>query len=305
MSGTEISWDHWRSFLAVVDEGSLSGAARALGLTQPTLGRHVDALEGALALRLFSRAPDGMLPTPAALALVEQARQMQATAAALVRAASAGEDAAQGTVRLAASEIVGAEILPDILASFAERHPRIEVELLLDNRNADLLRQTADIAVRMVRPVQKALVMRPLGRVGLGLYSHRRYVERLGRPESLADLRRHRLIGPEGRRGLAGASIGGEPVTPDWFHYRCDSDLGQLALLRAGLGIGICQHAVARRDPELVAVLRESVTFTLDPHLVYHEALRGDARIRLLADHLAAACTEVWADSRAGDMAGC
>jgi DNA-binding transcriptional LysR family regulator len=297
MTRGPISWDHWRSFLAVIDEGSLTGAARSLGLTQPTLGRHVDALEAALQSRLFSRAPDGMLPTPAALALEDQARQMQATAAALSRAASAAEDAAQGTIRLAASEIVGAEILPPILADFAARHPRIEIELLLDNRNADLLRQTADIAVRMVRPVQKALVMRALGRAELGLYAHRDHVRRAGRPDSMADLRQHRLIGPEGWRGLAGVTIGGVPVTPDWFHFRCDSDFGQLALLRAGLGIGICQHAIARRDPDLLPILPENVAFALEPHLVYPEALRGLARIRLLAEHLARACAQVWAGS--------
>jgi DNA-binding transcriptional LysR family regulator len=299
MGSSDISWDHWRSFLAVIDEGSLSGAARSLGLTQPTLGRHVDALEAALEVRLFSRAPDGMLPTPAALMLQDQARQMQETAAALLRAASADEDAAQGTVRLAASEVVGAEILPPILAEFAARFPRIEVELLLDNRNADLLRQTADIAVRMVRPVQKALVMRPLGRAELGLFAHGSYVERCGLPAAVSDLRGHRLIGPEGRRGLAGVMLGGEQVTPDWFGYRCESDLGQLALLRAGVGIGICQHAVARRDPNLLPVLPDEVAFALEPHLVYHEALRGVARIRLLADHLASACKGVWALSGA------
>jgi DNA-binding transcriptional LysR family regulator len=170
---------------------------------------------------------------------------------------------------------------------------------LLDNRNADLLRQTADIAVRMVRPVQKALVMRSLGRVELGLYAHQRYAGQAGLPLTLNDLRGHRLIGPEGRTGLAGVTIGGKPVTPDWFHYRCDSDLGQLALLRAGLGIGICQHAVARREPDLLAVLPESVAFALEPHLVYHEALRSVARIRMLADHLAGACKAFWVPSGA------
>jgi DNA-binding transcriptional LysR family regulator len=273
-------------------------------LTQPTLGRHVDALEAALEVRLFSRTPDGMLPTAAALALEEQARQMEATAAAMVRAATAGENAARGTVRLAASEIVGAEILPPILADFARHHPSIEVELLLDNRNVDLLRQSADIALRMVRPVQKALVMQRLGRVDLGLYVHRSYADRFGTPEALADLRTHRLIGPESPRHLAGVTIGGKPVAPDWFSYRCDSDLGQLALLRAGLGVGICQHAIARREPDLQPVLRDSVAFALEPHLVYHEALRNLARIRLLADHLTAACKDFWAVRHAAEVTG-
>jgi DNA-binding transcriptional LysR family regulator len=90
-------------------------------------------------------------------------------------------------------------------------------------------------------------------------------------------------------------TIGGVQVTPDWFHYRCDSDLGQLALLRAGLGIGICQRAIATREPDLVPVLPEAFAFALEPHVVYPEALRGDARIRLLADHLSAACKAILA----------
>jgi DNA-binding transcriptional LysR family regulator len=138
--------------------------------------------------------------------------------------------------------------------------------------------------------------MVPLGRAELGLYAHRDYAERNGLPGTVDALRQHRLIGPESPRGIAGVMIGGAPVTPDWFQYRCDSDLGQLALLRAGLGIGICQHAIARRAPELVPVLPGAFGFALQPHVVYPEALRGDARIRLVADHLAAACRAIWAE---------
>lgn len=289
-----ISWDHWQSFLAVLDEGSLSAAARRLRLTQPTLGRHIDQLEAALGVVLFTRAQDGVTPSGMARALEDQARAMQAAAAALARAASAPEAAERGTVRLAASEVVGAEVLPGVLAEFSARHPGIGIELLLDNRNVDLVRQTADLAVRMVRPTQKALVIRPLGVAGLGLYAHRDYLARAGVPEDVAALEGHALVGPESARALAGVAIGGVPVTPDWFRHRCDSDLGQIALVRAGMGIGVFQHAVARRDAALVRVLPE-VELTLAPHLVFHEALKGTARVRLLADHLAEALRRFWA----------
>lgn len=290
----DLSWDHWRSFLAVVDEGSLSGAARALGLTQPTLGRHIAQMETALRTGLFLRVPSGLIATDVALALVPQARVMAAAAATLRRTASGGAEAASGTVRLAASEVVGAEVLPPLLAAFAKDHPAIAIELVLSNRNEDLLRHDADIAVRMQRPTQAALLARRLGSVPLGLYAHSRYAARRGLPDRLETLTDHALIGPENSPGLAGLTLGDRPVTPDLFTYRSDSDLAQLALLRAGLGIGICQDGIAARDPALLPVLPGQVRVTLDAWLVMHEDLRASRRVRLLHDVLAQSLAQIW-----------
>jgi DNA-binding transcriptional LysR family regulator len=290
----DLSWDHWRSFLAVVDEGSLSGAARVLGLTQPTLGRHIAQMETALATGLFLRSPSGLIATDVALSLVPQARAMAAAAATLRRTASGGQGADTGTVRLAASEVVGAEILPPFLAAFAEDHPAIAVELVLSNRNEDLLRHDADIAVRMQRPTQTALLARRLGPVPLSLYAHNRYAARRGLPDRLESLTEHALIGPESLRGLAGLTLGDRPVTPALFTYRSDSDLAQLALLRAGLGIGICQERIAARDPALLPVLPGQVRFTLDAWLVMHEDLRASRRVRLLHNVLAQGLGQIW-----------
>ena len=282
-----VSWDHWRSFLAVIDEGSLSGAARALGLTQPTLGRHVDALERALGAALFLRVPSGLIATERAQALVPQARDMAGAAAALGR--RAGETGGGGTVRLAASEIVGVEVLPPVLERFAAAHPAIGIELVLSNRNEDLLRHDADLAVRMVRPTQGALVARALGVVRLGLYAHRRYIDARGMPRDAAALADHATIGPDSARGLAGVKLGGRAVVPEMFRHRSDNDLAQLALLRAGAGIGICQAAIAARDADLVPVLPEAVQFSLHPWLVMHADLRSSGRVRLLWEHLGVA----------------
>ncbi|MCA3448743.1 MAG: LysR family transcriptional regulator [Rhodobacter sp.] len=290
----DLSWDHWRSFLAVVDEGSLSGAARVLGLTQPTLGRHIAQMETALATGLFLRSPSGLIATDVALSLVPQARAMAAAAATLRRTASGGQGADTGTVRLAASEVVGAEILPPFLAAFAEDHPAIAVELVLSNRNEDLLRHDADIAVRMQRPTQTALLARRLGPVPLSLYAHNRYAARRGLPDRLESLTEHALIGPESLRGLAGLTLGDRPVTPALFTYRSDSDLAQLALLRAGLGIGICQELIAARDPALLPVLPGQVRFTLDAWLLMHEDLRASRRVRLLHNVLAQGLGQIW-----------
>eukprot|EP01042_Synura_sphagnicola_P016192 gene16192-20501_t len=155
------------------EEGSLSAAARALGLTQPTIGRHIDALEEALGFALFTRSQHGFLPTEAARSLQPFAESLAATTAALLRAASAhvgGAGQASGTVRITASDVVGAEVLPAILVPLRQAHPDLVMELALSDRLEDLLQRQADIAVRMVRPTQEALLTRRVGNIELGLY---------------------------------------------------------------------------------------------------------------------------------------
>ena len=284
----ELDWQLCRSFLAVLDEGSLSGAARALGLTQPTLGRHVEALEQALGTPLFLRSPQGLLPTDAALEIRPHAEAMQAAAASLRRAASGAAGEARGTVRITASEVVGAEILPPMLARLRERHPGLVLELVLTNRSEDLLRREADIAIRMVRPEQAALVSKRVGTTTLGLHAHRDYLARHGTPERLEDLGGHALIGFDRETpSIRTLRALGLRVSREDFAIRTDNDLAQLALIRAGIGIGVCQVGIARREPSLVRLLARDFSYVLDLWIVMHEALRTSHRMRLVQEHLA------------------
>ncbi len=284
----QVTWDLWRSFLAVARQGSLSGAARVLGATQPTLGRHIEALESGLGLSLFTRSQGGLSPTPAALALLAQAEAMEAAAASLRRSADGARSEAGGTVRITASEIMGAEVLPDILAGLQEAHPALVVELVLSNRTDDLLRRDADIAVRMVRPVQEALIAQHLGHVDLGLYAHERYLARHGAPSALSDLPRFHVIGfdrnDHSARALAKGVI---ELDRELFSLRSDSDLAQLAALRAGLGIGACQARIAARNPQLRPVLAGALAFKLDVWLCMHEDQRASRPVRLAYEALA------------------
>ena len=287
MSGRVDSWDHWRSFLAVVEEGSLSGAARALRLTQPTVGRHIDALEDGIGARLFTRSRGGLDPTQLALSLVPQARDMAVIADDLVRTASGERDEARGTVRLAAIDIVGTFVLPPMLADFRDRHPGIDIELALSTRNENLLRREADIAVRMVRPEQQAIVARHVGLVRVGLFAHRRYVAVHGLPETVEALFSHPLIGIDQEEGLvAGISFGGHPLTRESFAFRCDSAVAQLMAVKAGFGIGACHLGLAADEPDLVRVLPDVVEFGYEMWVAMHEDLRDTRRMRLLFDHL-------------------
>jgi DNA-binding transcriptional LysR family regulator len=281
-------WHLFRAFLAVVREGSLSSAARVLGTTQPTMGRQVAALEASLGVKLFTRSLDGLSPTEAGLRLIPSAEAMAAAVEAAQRLASGEVDEERGTVRVTASEVIGSEVLPSILAEIHAVHPRISVELALSNRNEDLLRGDADIAVRMARPTQGALVAKRIGRIDVGLYCHRRYFKGHAVPRRLEDLRQHVLIGYD--RDQAYARLlerMGVPFTRDMFAFRSDSDLAQLAALRAGFGIGASQLGIARRDKNLVPVLHSEFIFPMEVWLAMHRDLRSSRRIRLMFDQLA------------------
>lgn len=287
MTTGEPGWELYRSFLEVVRETTLSGAARKLKLTQPTVGRHIDMLEGALGLKLFSRSPQGLKATPAALELLGHAEAMAAASDALRRVASGSGREDRGTVRITASEMVGCEALPEILAHFRNRHPGITLELALNNRNEDLLRRDADIAVRMVRPRQKSLLARRIGKSPVGLFASPDYAARFGLPKAVAELKSHCVIGFD-RNDQPMKSLGAaaQLLTRELFGFRSDSDLAQFAALKAGLGIGGCQHAIARKYPQLLPVLAKSVRFELEVWVVMHEDMRSTPRVRRLFDHL-------------------
>jgi DNA-binding transcriptional LysR family regulator len=288
----EPGWELYRTFLEVVRDGSLSGAARQLGLTQPTAGRHIDQLEAQLALKLFSRSPQGLKPTPAALELVGHAETMAAASQALRRTASGGAGEDRGTVRITASEMVGCEVLPPMLARFRESRPGIALELALSNRNEDLLRREADIAVRMVRPRQKSLLAKRVGKSPVGLFAHRAYLGKFGVPKTVGDLSGHCMIGfdrnDQPLKSLQPLKSGPMPLTREMFAFRSDNDSAQLAALKSGVGIGGCQHGIARRYPDLSPVLPKVIRFQLDMWVVMHEDMRATPRIRRLFDHLVA-----------------
>jgi len=287
MARSDPKWETYRSFLAVMTEGSLSAAARQLGLTQPTLGRHIDELEEALGQSLFTRSQAGLIATQAARDLLPHAQAMASAADALIRAASGTESEEKGAVRLTASVFVGGEVLPDILTRFRAQHPAIAIELILSDLTQDLLRRDADIAVRMVQPKQEALVAKKIGTTTLGLYARRDYLERYGAPKTLEEVAQHAIIGFDRETAFErGLMAMGLPLSRELFALRVDNDLARANALRAGFGLGVCQVGVAKRDPDLVNLLPKAFRIELPLWLVMHKDLRGIRRIRLLFDHL-------------------
>lgn len=283
-----LDWDHFRTFLAILDEGSQSAAARALGVTQPTVSRHLDALELAAGKPLFLRSYQGLLPTETALSMRGYAETMAASAAALSRAASGGGTSPEGTVRISVSEIIGIEVLPPILAELQERYPRLAIELSLSDAVEDLLKQQADIAVRMVEPTQGALVSRKIGGIAIGIFAHRDYLDRHGWPQDFAELSAHRLIGFDRQLTYIRDALRKFPeIAQLRFDFRSDSNAAQLAMIRAKGGIGMCQVGLASEEPDLVQLFPGKLDLQLMTFLVMHENLRTVPRCRVAFDALA------------------
>lgn len=282
-----IGWENYRSLLAVLMEGSLSGAARKLDITQPTVGRHISALEVAFGQKLFTRTQTGLLPTETALALQGHALAMHNAAAALEREASGQGQGLRGTVRVSASEVIGVEVLPQALARLRCEHPLLKIELVPTNRVQDLLQREADIAVRMAPPRQQALVARRIGQIELGLFAHVDYLARHRAPASLVQLKHHALIGFDQMTPFLRTATANFPFwNREAFSFRSDSDLAQLAMIRAGAGIGVCQTALGRRDEHLVHILPDAFTLSLDAWVTMHGDLRGSRRFKVVFDAL-------------------
>lgn len=286
----DLDWTLTRSFLAVVETGSLSAAARQLGLSQPTLGRHVADLEAALGMKLFLRAPRGLLPSETALDLLPHARAMRDAAARLHLAAAGRADALAGPVRLTASRIVSHYLLAPIIADLRLAEPGIEIELVATDSSENLLFHEADIALRMYRPTQLDIVALHLRDLPTAIYAANTYLDRRGRPGTLDDLSQHDILGFDRSdmilRLLRGMGI---DVQRADFPVRCDDQIVYWNLVRAGCGLGGMQCLIGDADPSVSRAAPFLPLPDLPLWLAAPQALRQTPRIRRVFDFLAAA----------------
>lgn len=287
-----IDWNLIRSFVAVAESGSLSAAARSLSASQPTLGRHVAELEKALGVTLFRRGRGGYDLTPQGEALLTRALAMGEQARAFERLALGAAEEVAGTVRIAASEVVSALVLPEILARLAVEEPAIEVEVVASNRVENLLRRDADIAVRMVEPAQIDLVSRKVADVPLVACAARPYLARRGRPEKLEDLVHHDLVGfDRGMDVIDGFRVMGVEVDRHAFRFRTDNQIVYWQAVRAGNGIGFAQLPLVAREDTMEPVLPDLSLPSLPMWIALHRDVRSSPRIRRVADFLFDALT--------------
>jgi DNA-binding transcriptional LysR family regulator len=285
-----FDWSLVRSFLAVLEAGSVMGGARRLGMQQPTVSRHLAELEAQLDAPLFERTGRGVVATAQALAIVDAARQMQDGADALARALAQGREATRGTVRITTSQVAASYLLPPLLAELAAAEPGIAVELVASDGITNLLRREADIAVRMARPGQSSLIARKLGDLPVVAAAHRRYLARAGTPRQPADLMGHRLIGmDQGDAILRGFAAMGFPISREQFALRTDDPLAYGRLVACGAGIGFVAAYNLRHWPGVVPVLPRLAIPPLPCWLAVHREIRSSRIVRTVFDFLAEA----------------
>jgi len=283
-----LDWSLVQAFIAVAETGSLSAAARRLGLSQPTLGRQIRTLEDRLGAELFLRRPRGLDLSDAGTALIGPAREMGEAAARLRLAAEGHDESLSGTVRITSSVAMAQWHLPAIIARIRRDEPEIEIELVPSDESRNLLYREADIAIRMFRPTQLDLVARKLGEVPLGLYAAGDYLADKPPVTDMQDLLALDWVGYDTSPLLVdGMRAAGLDVDRQFFRTRCDDNATYWALMRAGCGVGIAQTSVAEQYTDLIRIDLAVQLPSLPVWLAAPEAIRHAPRIARVWDMLA------------------
>ncbi|MEM8606039.1 MAG: LysR family transcriptional regulator [Myxococcota bacterium] len=283
----DFDWDALRAFAVAADAGSFSRAARELGVSQPTVGRQVEALEGQLGVQLFARTTRGLNLTDTGLDLLEHAQAMAAAANRLGLAAQGRVETIAGVVRITASEIVATYTLPPILVALRIEEPEIEIELVASNATENLLEREADIAVRMYRPTQVDVITRSVGETPLGAYAAHSYVARRGCPSRAEELLEHEVVGYDrDDTTIRGFRDAGVEVGRRFFPIRTDDQVLAWHLCVAGYGIGFMQQRIGDAEPAVQRVLPDLPIASLPMWLTAHSELKSNRRIRRVYDFL-------------------
>jgi DNA-binding transcriptional LysR family regulator len=285
-----FDWRLVQTFLVALDRGSLLGAARQLGTSQPTVGRQIAELEQQLGAVLFERTGRGLKPTELALTLATPARQMAAAALALNQQLHSANDEVAGTVRITASQPVACYLLPDVLAAMRQALPSVQVALVVSNNVSNLLEREADIAIRMVRPDQSSLVAKLIAHVGVSACASRTYLSLHGEPLVPTDLLRHHMVGYDQNDDIIkGFSAMGHTISQSAFGLRTDDMIAYWQAVRAGMGVGFVADYMLDLHTDVVRVLPGLTLPSLPVWLTVHREVRTSARIRAVYDFLARA----------------
>lgn len=289
-SALRFDWNHARAFLATAEAGSLSAAARALGITQPTLGRQVAALEREMRVVLFERVGRGLSLTPGGEALRDHLRGMAEAGARFARAAANQSDSIAGSIRITTTHVYAAHLLPPIILRLRALHPGIEVEIVADNAPTDLLRREADIAIRNYASTQPELVVRRLRDDVGNFYATPGYLRAIGNPQDAAGMARGQFLGFAPREAMAEAlRARGFDLTPAHFPIISENHLVQWEFVKRGGGIGLMTEAVGDAESLVRRVLPAAPGIRFPVHLAAHRELHASRRMRIVFDHLAEA----------------
>ena len=284
----KFDWNKARAFLVTAEEGSLSAAARALGMAQPTLGRQVDGLEQELGIVLFERVGRGLQLTPGGLELLDHVRVMGDAAGRVSMNALGQSQTLEGRVCISASETYAAVLLPPIIAKLRTLEPDIHVEIVVSNQASDLRRREADIAIRNFRPTEPDLIAKKVGEADAVLYATPDYIEKIGNPTIPQDLRHAHFVNLD-HAGMMIKALNklGLGLTEENFPLLTESYLVMWELVRQGVAIGILDAHIGDADPIVRRVLPDFQPFIFPIWLVSHRELTTSRRIRRVYDYLA------------------
>ena len=287
-SDIAFDWNQVRAFLAAAEEGSLSAAARALALTQPTLSRQVTGLEQSLGVTLFERGRRKLQITAAGLELLDHVRVMAEAANRISLAASGQSQAVAGRVCITATELLATHYLPPMLRKLRERAPGIVVEVIASDKVRDLIRREADIAIRHTQPTQPDLIARRIGLLRGRIYAARRLLEEVGMPKGFEDLTGQDFVGIDDTEGLIAAlAEQGLALRLEQFRVHTASGNCMLQLIREGLGFGLLPMDSGELFNDLVCVLPDQFNPEIPVWLVTHRELHTSQKIRVVFDLLA------------------
>lgn len=285
----KFDWNRARAFLVTAEEGSLSAASRALGMTQPTIGRQVSALEEELGVTLFERVGHGLVLTPSGMELVEHVRSMGEAASRVSLAATGNSQSIEGSVCISASEVDAAFRLPAIVAKLRRLEPGIDVEIVATNAESDLRRREADIAIRSYRPTQSHLIAKQIGTIGGGIFATPAYLDSLGNPQTPEQLAKADFVGFNRSGELIEAmKLFKITLTQKNFPIISQNHLIQWEHVKQGLGIGVMTIDIAAREPKVVRVLPQFPALPVPVWLVAHREIHTSRRVRFVFDLLAA-----------------
>lgn len=294
----KFDWNRARAFLVTAEEGSLSAAAKALGMAQPTLGRQVDALEEELGVVLFERLGRGLTLTPSGHELLSHVRSMGEAASQMSLAATGRSEALEGSICITATEVTAIYDLAPIIAKLRKVHPGVEVEVAASDDSKDLRRREADIAMRNYRPKENDLVARKIGEEVAMLYASPDYIEKFGVPTKLKDLKKHEFVGFDGSDEMVKQLSGiGLEISENNIIVRPGNHLVHWELTKAGVGIGIMPERVGDLEPKVRSLMPSFRKMAYPVWLVAHRELHTSRRVRTVFDFIA---SEYAAKRRAG-----
>ena len=282
-----FDWNRARSFLVTAEEGSFSAAAKALKVTQSTLGRQVSALEDELGIALFERVGKGIEITPGGLELLEHVRRMGEAANKLSISALGQASNIQGNVTISATEATAIYLLPPILKELRQEEPEIQIEIIATNSTSDLRKREADIAIRNLQPQHQDLIAQKIKDSKAYLYATPEYISAHGPFREKADFNKASFIGlVDNAKFLEGLNKLGLDLTPENFIYATENHIVHWSLVKCGAGIGVMPKYVGDKDPDVQRVLPNFISINIETWVVSHKELKTSRRIRFVFDFL-------------------